>query len=83
MSYKLTLDIPFNAFSVLSQNPTEFGKELLEAALCKWYELGRISQSKAAEIANISRYEFIEVMKKHNVSPFQYTLEELDKEFIL
>ena len=83
MSYKLTLDIPYNAFSALRQSPAEFAKELLEAALCKWYEQGKISQSKGAEIANISRYEFIEVMKKHNVSPFQYTHEELDKEFIL
>lgn len=83
MSYKLTLDIPFNAFSVIRKNPTDFAKELLEAALSKWYEQGKISQSKASEIANISRLEFIEVLKKHDVSPFQCSIEDLDKEVLL
>jgi len=80
MNYKITLDIPFQAFSALKQNPDEFARELLEAALCKWYEQGKVSQSKGAEIANLSRQEFLEVLKKHNVSPFQYKAEDLDKE---
>ncbi|RQW04463.1 UPF0175 family protein [candidate division KSB1 bacterium] len=83
MGYKLTLDIAENAFSVQRQNPAEFARELLEAALSKWYELGKISQSKAAEIARLSRQEFLEVLKQHNVPPFQVTKEELDKEFRL
>lgn len=80
MGYKLTLDIPSQAFSILKKNPDEFAKNLLEAALCKWYEQGIISQSKAAEIAKISRHEFLEVMKKHDVSPFQYSATDLEKE---
>ena len=64
--YKITLDIPTEAFSILRQNPEEFARELLEAALCKWYEQAKISQSKASEIANLSRYEFLEILKKHN-----------------
>ena len=80
MDYKLTLDIAENAFSVLKQSPDEFVQELLAAALSKWYELGKISQSKAAEIAKLSRLEFLEVLKQHNVSPFQLSKEELEKE---
>jgi len=80
MSYKITLDIPEESFSALRQNPDDFAKELLHAALSKWYEQGLISQSKAAEIARLSRQDFLEILKKYNVSPFQYTSEELDKE---
>lgn len=74
------MDLPAEAFSALRQNPDEFARELLEAALCKWYEEAKISQSKAAEIANLSRYEFLEVLKKHHVSPFQYDTADLDRE---
>lgn len=80
MNYKLTIDIPTQAFSVLKQTPDRFARKLLEAALCKWYEQGIISQSKAAEIANISRHEFLEVLKNHDVSPFQYSAADLEAE---
>lgn len=80
MTYKITLELPAEAFSVLRQNPDDFAREMLEAALCKWYEEARISQSKAAEIAGLSRYEFLEILKKHGVSPFQYSVTDLEQE---
>jgi predicted HTH domain antitoxin len=43
----------------------------------KWYELGRISQGRAAEIAGLSRAEFIDALGGYGVSPFQETLEEV------
>ena len=83
MNHKLTLDIPEEAFSALRQNPEEFARELLEAALSKWYEQGKISQSKAAEIANLTRVEFLEILKNHQVSPFQLSERELNNELKL
>ena len=80
MSHKIMLNIPDSAFSALRQNPDDFASELLMAALSKWYEQGKISQSKGAEIANLSRQEFLEVLKQHNVTPFQMSKEELDRE---
>jgi predicted HTH domain antitoxin len=80
MSHKIILDLPEEAFSALRQNPNDFAKELLHAALSKWYEQGLISQSKASEIARLSRQEFLDVLKKYDVSPFQYTSEDLEKE---
>lgn len=80
MSYKLTINISEDAFPDLKKNHDEFARELLFAALTKWYEEGKISQSKAAEIADISRTEFIEILKDHGVSPFQVSKEELKKE---
>lgn len=80
MSHKITLDLPEESFSILRKNPDDFAKELLHAALSKWYEQGLISQSKASEIARLSRQDFLDVLKKYNVSPFQYSPEDLEKE---
>ncbi len=44
MTHKLTIDIPEEALTALRSNPEEFVREMLEAALCKWYEQGRLSQ---------------------------------------
>ena len=79
MSHKITLDLPEESFSILRKNP-DFAKEMLHAALSKWYEQGLISQSKASEIARLSRQDFLDVLKKYNVSPFQYSPEDLEKE---
>lgn len=51
------------------------------AAAVKWYELGQISQERAAEIAGLSRAEFISALNRFQVSPFQYTEAELREEF--
>jgi len=80
MSVILKLDIPEGAFSALRKNPSEFANELRLAASVKWYEMGIISQEKAAEIAGLSRTEFIFSLGKFGVSPFQYTIKEIKEE---
>ena len=50
------------------------------AAAVKWYEFGRFSQGRAAEIAGLSRSGFIDALSRYKVSPFQYTAEELAEE---
>lgn len=50
------------------------------AATVKWYEIGTISQGKAAKIAGVDRAEFLNVLSRYRVSPFQYTPEELAEE---
>ncbi len=77
MSVQLTIDLPEDVFSALRSTPDRFGVEMRLAAAVKWYELGMISQSKAAEIAGLSRSDFIQSLARFNVSPFQVTPEEL------
>ncbi|MFM5980943.1 MAG: UPF0175 family protein, partial [Sphaerospermopsis kisseleviana] len=50
------------------------------AAAVKWYELGDISQNKAAEIAGLTCAEFINALSRYRVDFMQYTAEELAEE---
>ncbi len=81
MPTQVTIELPEGAFSALRRTPEEFVKEMRLAAAVKWYELGLISQSKAAELAGLSRTEFISSLSRFKVSPFQETPGELEKEF--
>ncbi|BAY16671.1 hypothetical protein NIES21_25010 [Anabaenopsis circularis NIES-21] len=50
------------------------------AAAVKWYELGEISQAKAAEIAGLIRAEFIHALSRYKVDFMQYIAQELAEE---
>jgi predicted HTH domain antitoxin len=78
---RVTLDIPEEAFSSLRQSPEEFASEMRIAAAAKWYELGRLSQGKAAEVAGLSRASFISELGRFGVSPIQLRPGELTAEF--
>lgn len=80
MSYKLTINIPEAAFSITRQNPEEFARELLYSAVVKWYEQGKVSQSKAAEICEMSRQDFMNLLLTYEVSPIQISPDELSNE---
>lgn len=73
----VTVQLPETIFSALRKNPDEFIQEMRIAAAVKWYELGEISQSKASEVAGLSRSEFINALSRYRVDFMQYTAEEL------
>ncbi|MBR8835227.1 MAG: UPF0175 family protein [Stigonema ocellatum SAG 48.90 = DSM 106950] len=74
------IQLPETVFSSLRKNPEEFIQEMRIAAAAKWYELGEISQAKAAEIAGLSRAEFINALSRYQVDFMQYTPQELAEE---
>ncbi|MFB2837905.1 UPF0175 family protein [Floridanema evergladense] len=80
MTVQIVIELPESAFSALRTTPDDFVKEMRLAATVKWYEMGTISQSKASEIAGISRQEFLAALSRFNISPFQVTPEELAEE---
>ena len=82
MSIQLTIDLPEEVFPILRTNPNNFIKEMRLAAAIKWFEIGKISQAKAAELAGISRQEFIDSLSNFQVSPIQMTPKELTAEFL-
>ena len=76
----ISIELPDTAFAALRKTPDEFVREMRIAAAVKWYELGELSQGKAAEVAGLTRAEFIMALGRFKVSPLQYTAEELSEE---
>ncbi|VAW42242.1 hypothetical protein MNBD_CHLOROFLEXI01-3831 [hydrothermal vent metagenome] len=74
------IKLPKSAFSALRKSPAEFVQEMKYAAVVKWYESEMISQDKAAEIAGLSRYDFLSLLSRYNVSTIQYTPDQLEEE---
>jgi predicted HTH domain antitoxin len=76
----LSFEINRDSLSALRKDPEHFLPEMRLAAAVKWYELGILSQSKAAEIAGVSRSEFLASLSRFQVSPFQYGSDEISDE---
>ena len=70
-SMKLEIEVPDSAFSALRQAPRELSACLRLMAAAKLYEIGDLSQERAAELAGLSRQDFLISMSHLGVSPFQ------------
>lgn len=80
MAVSVHFDLPESVFSALRSTPEAFVDELRLAAAVKWFESGRISQGKAAEVAGISRQAFHDALARYGVSPFQQSPTDLQDE---
>ncbi len=74
---QVAIDVPEGALAALRTDPDGYARELCRVAAIKWYEVGSVSQGRAAEIAGVSRAEFLDALGRHRVSPFQYSTEEI------
>ncbi|MCX5903215.1 MAG: UPF0175 family protein [Proteobacteria bacterium] len=82
MSVILTITMPETVFSAVRKSPSEFTAEMRLAAAVKWYEMGTISQEKAAEVAGLTRTDFLTSLARFRVSPFQYSSKEIEEELL-
>jgi len=80
MPVQITIELPEEVFSALRSAPDDFVRQMRLAAAVKWYELGILTQSKAAEVAGVSRQGFFAALARFNVSPFQVTPTDLAEE---
>ena len=67
----LRIDMDDDVLLGLQRTAEELAVDMRLAAAVKWYEMGTVSQEKAAQIAGLSRSEFIEALGRFGVTPFQ------------
>ena len=76
----VSFELPRGIFAAVRQDPPNFVREMRLAAATKWYEMRLVSQAKAAEIAGLSRAEFLNALGRYGVSPFQYEADDIVRE---
>ena len=81
MGKQVTVEVPEGSIRVLGEDATQFGREMLVAAVLRWFEEGRLSQGQAAEMLAMKRGEFFDLLYEHKVSPVQMSVEELEEDF--
>jgi len=68
---KVEMDVPESALTALRRAPSEIAGRLRFMAAAKLYEVGELSQERAAELAGLSRQDFVTSLSAIGVSPFQ------------
>lgn len=64
-------DLPPGVFAALRLSPEEFAREMRIAACVHWYSQGLLSQGRAAEIADLTRAEFLEELFRRKVPAYR------------
>ncbi len=78
----LTIELPRRLFAVFRQEPEEFLVAMRLTAAIQWYETEQLSQAMAADVAGLSRVEFLAALNRFGVTPFQITAGELIREAV-
>lgn len=72
------IDIPEKVLLAEKADEVTFARELRVLAAVKLYELGRLSSGRAADLAGMSRVEFLLALERYKVFPLAAELEELE-----
>jgi predicted HTH domain antitoxin len=75
---QVTIEIPEKVLLAEKMDEVSFVRELFVLAAVKLYELGRLSSGRAAELAGMSRVEFLLSLGRYQVFPFQSELSDLE-----
>ena len=77
---ELKIKYPSGFEHVVHVTKDEMRHYILLMASLKMFELGKISSRRAAELAGMSRSEFLEACGRYRVSPFNYLDEDVEEE---
>ncbi len=72
-----SIELGEDLLSALRRAPNEFDQEMRIEAATQLYAQQRVSQGKGAEIAGLSRAEFIDALARRRIPVSQETFDEL------
>jgi predicted HTH domain antitoxin len=75
---QLLIDVPETVLLAEKTDEVSFARELRMLAAVKLYELGRLSSGRAAELAGLSRVEFLLSLSRYQVFPLEAELRDLE-----
>ncbi len=79
----LTVQVPAATLISLKVEALGFAEEIKILAAVKLFELGKLSSGRAAELAGMSRLEFLTNLHKYNVGPFEHmSAEDIHRDFL-
>ena len=76
----VTLELPEEVFSALRLSPDEFSREMRLAAAIHWYQRAQLSGSKAAQIAGLTRLEFLDELARRKLDVIVVDDDDLERE---
>ncbi len=75
---QITIDVPETVLLAEKADEAALARELPILAAVKLYELGRLSSGRAAELAGMTRIEFLLALGRYNVFPLEAELHDLE-----
>lgn len=77
----IAIQCPDEILISLKEDAAAFGRDLALAAAMKFYELGRLSSGRAAELAGLPRVEFLRRAAEFRVPAWDLNTEDLREDF--
>ncbi|MCD6475739.1 MAG: UPF0175 family protein [Anaerolineaceae bacterium] len=77
--YEVKFEVPLEVLLSLHKSPVEAAADIRRQAAIRYYKTRALSLGKAAELAEMSRFEFIDYLRFNGESVFKYSDEELEE----
>jgi predicted HTH domain antitoxin len=75
---QIVINVPESVLQAENTDADTFARELCLLAAVKLYELGRLSSGRAAELAGMSRVEFLMNLGRYKVFVLEAELQDLE-----
>jgi len=76
----ISIEVSEKVLISLKETADTLFRELQILAAVKLFELGKLSSGRAAQLAGMSRVEFLMILGRYQVSPFLMTSEQLEQD---